>query len=305
MRQEGKERAMYLLIVTGLSGAGKSLCLNCLEEQGYFCVDNLPSPLLSEFVALCEQAVPRIRRAAVTIDSRESLLSRQPQNILERLDALSVPYEILFLDARDDVLRKRYNESRRRHPLGDAGDAYTGVQRERVFLQGIRNRAAYVLDTSDIRPRDLSKVIAKVLPEYESKDATLLLCSFGYKRGVPVDADIVLDMRFIPNPFYVDELRPLSGLDQQLRDYVFAQPFARAFMDQTEQMLETTLPLYREQDKHILRVCFGCTGGRHRSVAAAEEMARRFHERGVYVRVYHRDLVVEAQDIEQRFSIDS
>ncbi len=296
---------MYLLIVTGLSGAGKSLCLNCLEEQGYFCVDNLPSPLLSEFVALCEQAVPRIRRAAVTIDSRESLLSRQPQSILERLDALSVPYEILFLDARDDVLRKRYNESRRRHPLGDAGDAYTGVQRERVFLQGIRNRAAYVLDTSDIRPRDLSKVIAKVLPEYESKDATLLLCSFGYKRGVPVDADIVLDMRFIPNPFYVDELRPLSGLDQRLRDYVFAQPFARAFMDQTEQMLETTLPLYREQDKHILRVCFGCTGGRHRSVAAAEEMARRFHERGVYVRVYHRDLVVEAQDIEQRFSIDS
>lgn len=305
MRQEGKERAMYLLIVTGLSGAGKSLCLNCLEEQGYFCVDNLPSPLLSEFVALCEQAVPRIRRAAVTIDSRESLLSRQPQSILERLDALSVPYEILFLDARDDVLRKRYNESRRRHPLGDAGDAFTGVQRERVFLQGIRNRAAYVLDTSDIRPRDLSKVIAKVLPEYESKDATLLLCSFGYKRGVPVDADIVLDMRFIPNPFYVDELRPLSGLDQRLRDYVFAQPFARAFMDQTEQMLETTLPLYREQDKHILRVCFGCTGGRHRSVAAAEEMAHRFHERGVYVRVYHRDLVVEAQDIEQRFSIDS
>ena len=305
MRQEGKERAMYLLIVTGLSGAGKSLCLNCLEEQGYFCVDNLPSPLLSEFVALCEQAVPRIRRAAVTIDSRESLLSRQPQSILERLDALSVPYEILFLDARDDVLRKRYNESRRRHPLGDAGDAYTGVQRARVFLQGIRNRAAYVLDTSAIRPRDLSKVIAKVLPEYESKDATLLLCSFGYKRGVPVDADIVLDMRFIPNPFYVDELRPLSGLDQRLRDYVFAQPFARAFMDQTEQMLETTLPLYREQDKHILRVCFGCTGGRHRSVAAAEEMARRFHERGVYVRVYHRDLVVEAQDIEQRFSIDS
>lgn len=305
MRQEGKERAMYLLIVTGLSGAGKSLCLNCLEEQGYFCVDNLPSPLLSEFVALCEQAVPRIRRAAVTIDSRESLLSRQPQSILERLDALSVPYEILFLDARDDVLRKRYNESRRRHPLGDAGDAYTGVQRERVFLQGIRNRAAYVLDTSDIRPRDLSKVIAKVLPEYESKDATLLLCSFGYKRGVPVDADIVLDMRFIPNPFYVDELRPLSGLDQRLRDYVFAQPFAQAFMDQTEQMLETTLPLYREQDKHILRVCFGCTGGRHRSVAAAEEMARRFHVRGVHVRVYHRDLVVEAQDIEQRFSIDS
>ena len=296
---------MYLLIVTGLSGAGKSLCLNCLEEQGYFCVDNLPSPLLKEFVALCGQAVPSIQRAAVTIDSRESLLSRKPQGILEGLDALTVPYEILFLDARDDVLRKRYNESRRRHPLGDAGDAYTGVQRERAFLQSIRNRAAYVLDTSDIKPKDLSKTIAKVLPEYENKDITLLFCSFGYKRGVPVDADIVLDMRFIPNPFYIDELRPLSGLDKPLSDYVFSQPFARDFMDHTERMLRTTLPLYREQDKHILRMCFGCTGGRHRSVAAAEEMARRFHDQGIHVRVYHRDLVVEAKDIEQRFSIDS
>lgn len=296
---------MYLLIVTGLSGAGKSLCLNCLEEQGYFCVDNLPSPLLKEFVVLCGQAVPSIQRAAVTIDSRESLLSRKPQGILEGLDALTVPYEILFLDARDDVLRKRYNESRRRHPLGDAGDAYTGVQRERAFLQSIRNRAAYVLDTSDIKPKDLSKTIAKVLPEYENKDITLLFCSFGYKRGVPVDADIVLDMRFIPNPFYIDELRPLSGLDKPLSDYVFSQPFARDFMNHTERMLRTTLPLYREQDKHILRVCFGCTGGRHRSVAAAEEMARRFHDQGIHVRVYHRDLVVEAKDIEQRFSIDS
>lgn len=295
---------MYLLIVTGLSGAGKSLCLNCLEEQGYFCVDNLPSPLLKEFVTLCEQAVPRIQRAAVTVDSRESLLSRKPQGILEGLDALTVPYEILFLDARDDVLRKRYNESRRHHPLGDAGDAYTGVQRERAFLQSIRNRAAYVLDTSDIKPKDLSKTIAKVLPEYESKDMSLLLCSFGYKRGVPVDADIVFDMRFIPNPFYIEELRPLSGMDKPLSDYVFSQPFARDFMDQTERMLLATLPLYREQDKHILRVCFGCTGGRHRSVAAAEEMARRFHNQGINVRVYHRDLIVEAEDIEQRFSID-
>ena len=289
---------MYLLIVTGLSGAGKSLCLNCLEEQGYFCVDNLPSPLLKEFVALCGQAVPSIQRAAVTIDSRESLLSRKPQGILEGLDALTVPYEILFLDARDDVLRKRYNESRRRHPLGDAGDAYTGVQRERAFLQSIRNRAAYVLDTSDIKPKDLSKTIAKVLPEYENKDITLLFCSFGYKRGVPVDADIVLDMRFIPNPFYIDELRPLSGLDKPLSDYVFSQPFARDFMDHTERMLRTTLPLYREQDKHILRVCFGCTGGQHRSVYSAQKMAQHINEKfGVKVELVHRE-----QNIEQTFN---
>jgi len=295
---------MYLLIVSGLSGAGKSSCLNALEEQGYFCVDNLPSPLLTEFVSLCEQAAPRIERAAVTIDSRESLLSRTPQGILDGLDALTVPYEILFLDARDDVLRKRYNETRRRHPLGEAGDTYTGVQRERAFLQSIRNRAAYVLDTSDIKAKDLPKTIAKVLPEYENKDMTLLICSFGYKRGVPVDADIVLDMRFLPNPFYVDELRPLSGLDKELTDYVFAQPFAKEFLDSTEAVLKRTLPLYWEQDKHILRVCFGCTGGRHRSVAAAEELAKRFQGRGVNVRIYHRDLVVEQKDISERFTID-
>ena len=296
---------MYLLIVTGLSGAGKSLALRCLEEQGFFCVDNLPSSMLAEFVALCNAAVPRVQKAAVTIDSRESLLSRTPESMVSFIDSLPFPHEILFLDARDDVLKKRYNEVRRRHPLGEAGDAGTGVQRERVYLQSMRDRANYILDTSDIAPRDFHKVIAKVLPEYESEEMTLLLCSFGYKRGVPIDADMVLDMRFMPNPFYVNELRPLSGMDRPVSDFVFEQPFAREFMDRMEQTLVALLPLYREQEKTIFRVCFGCTGGRHRSVAAAEEMGRRFLSKGMHVRVYHRDLSVEAADIRQRFQKDS
>ena len=292
---------MYLLIVTGLSGAGKSLALRCLEEQGYFTVDNLPSPMLKEFTQLCAAAVPSIRRAAVTIDSRESLLSRSAASMTAALDSLDVPYEILFLDARDDVLRKRYNEVRRRHPLGDAGDAETGVRRERVFLQAMRDRANYILDTSDVKPTDFPKLIAKVLPEYESKDLTLLFCSFGYKRGVPVDADIVLDMRFMDNPFYYPELKKLSGLDAPVREFVFAQPFTTEFLDRWEEMFAAMLPLYEKQDKHIFRICFGCTGGRHRSVAAAEEMARRFLARGLSVRVYHRDLDLEAEDIDRRF----
>lgn len=292
---------MYLLIVTGLSGAGKSLALRCLEEQGYFCVDNLPSSMLQDFVELCHAASPRVERAAVTIDSRESLLSRSPETVAGFIDALTVHHEILFLDARDDVLKKRYNEVRRRHPLGEAGDADTGVKRERVYLQGMRDRANYILDTSDIAPRNFHKVIENVLPEYENEEMTLLLVSFGYKRGVPVDADIVLDMRFMPNPFYVNELRHLSGLDKQVSDFVFAQPFATDFMDRMEDTLEKLLPLYRDQDKTILRVCFGCTGGRHRSVAAAEEMARRFHSKHFNIRVYHRDLILEAADIRERF----
>lgn len=292
---------MYLLIVTGLSGAGKSLALRCLEEQGYFCVDNLPSSMLSDFVAQCQAATPPVQHAAVTIDSRESLLSRSPESVVAYIDALTVHHEILFLDARDDVLKKRYNEVRRRHPLGEAGDAATGVQRERVYLQSIRDRANYILDTSDIASRNFHRVIAKVLPEYESNDMTLLLSSFGYKRGVPVDADMVLDMRFMPNPFYVNELRHQSGMDDAVKEFVFAQAYAGEFMDTLEHTLDKLLPLYQEQGKTILRVCFGCTGGRHRSVAAAEEIAKRFQDRKVTVRVYHRDLVLEAADIRDRF----
>ncbi|MEG1525595.1 MAG: RNase adapter RapZ [Clostridia bacterium] len=297
---------MYLLIVTGLSGAGKSLALRCLEEQGYFCVDNLPSSMLKEFIILCSAAVPAIKKAAVTIDSRESLLSRGSQSITNVLDTLGTSYEMLFLDARDDVLKKRYNEVRRRHPLGDAGDAETGVTRERVFLQPLRNRANYILDTSDVKPRDFNSLMSKVLPEFESKDMTVLFCSFGYKRGVPVDADLVLDMRFMPNPFYYPEYRQLSGMDKSVSDFVLSQQYSVEFFDQMERMLLSMLPLYAGQDKHILRVCFGCTGGRHRSVAAAEEMARRFlvarkSEREYAIRVYHRDLMDEANAIKERF----
>lgn len=291
---------MYLLIVSGLSGAGKSTCLNCLEEQGYYCVDNLPSDLLKEFVSICSKAIPPIRKAAVTIDSRESLLSHTTQNILNKLDNVGIPYEVLFLDARDDILRKRYNESRRRHPLGDAGDAFTGVQRERIFLEPIRTRAAYVLDTSDIKAKDLYRTITHVLPEYENKEMTVIFSSFGYKRGVPIDADFVLDTRFVPNPFYVEGLKQLSGMDSPVSDYVFSFPEAVSFADAVEKMIRQFLPHFLEQDKHIVRVCFGCTGGRHRSVAFAEKLAGRFRYDNFNVRVYHRDIYTEAEEISKR-----
>lgn len=291
---------MYLLIVSGLSGAGKSSCLHCLEEQGYFCVDNLPSDLLKDFVGLCSKAVPPVRKAAVTIDSRESLLSHTTENILNKLDTLGVPFEVLFLDARDDILRKRYNEARRRHPLGDAGDAFTGVQRERTFLEPIRTRANYILDTSDIKAKDLYRTITHVLPEYENKEMTVIFSSFGYKRGVPVDADFVLDTRFLPNPFYVDELRSLSGMDAPVRDYVFSFSEAHSFANKVEALIREFMPRFMEQDKHIVRVCFGCTGGRHRSVAFAENLAQRFRYDNINVRVYHRDMTSEGEDISKR-----
>ncbi len=291
---------MYLLIVSGMSGAGKSLALKSLEELGYFCIDNLPASMLKEFHHLCQSACPPIEKAAVTIDSRESLLSISPQLISETLDSADFPFEILFLDARDDVLKKRYNELRRRHPLGDAGETESGMRQERIFLQAIRDRANFILDTSDIPPRSLLSVIRSLLPEMQSRTMTLLVSSFGYKRGVPVDADIVFDTRFIENPYYVPELRNLSGLDKPVSDFVFSRPMAQETMDRIEALILNLIPLFDAQQKHTLRVCFGCTGGRHRSVAAAEELARRFRQNGQTARVYHRDLHVEAADILER-----
>lgn len=291
---------MYLLIVSGMSGAGKSLALKSLEELGFFCVDNLPASMLGEFQGLCVNACPPIDKAAVTIDSRESLLSISPQLIADTLDNAGFPFEILFLDARDDVLKKRYNELRRRHPLGDAGETESGMRQERIFLQTIRDRANYLLDTSDIPPRSLLSALRNLLPEMQSRSMTLLVSSFGYKRGVPVDADIVFDMRFIENPYYVPTLRNQSGLDKPVSDFVFSKPMAAEMLDKMETLILQLIPLYDAQQKHTLRVCFGCTGGRHRSVAAAEEMARRFRLNGQTTRVYHRDLNLEATDILER-----
>ncbi len=291
---------MDLLIVTGMSGAGKSLALKSLEDMGFFCVDNLPSPMLREFTALCENANPPIRRAAVTLDSRESLLSRSPEMVITEIKKLDVPYKILFLDARDDVLRRRYNETRKKHPLGLSGEAESGVRTERAYLSVIRNASDFVLDTSDIASRDLSSCLEKFIPEMDRDQMTLVLSSFGYKRGVPVDADMVVDMRFVENPFYYEDMRYLSGLDEKVRTFVLSQPYVMEYLDCLEKNVTDMLPLFEKQDKHILRICFGCTGGRHRSVAAAEEMAARLRKRGHAVRIYHRDVRRELQDIERR-----
>lgn len=291
---------MDLLIVTGMSGAGKSLALKALEDMGFFCVDNLPSPMLTEFTALCENANPPIRYAAVTLDSRESLLSRSPEMVISEIKRLDVPFKILFLDARDDVLKLRYNETRKRHPLGLSGEAESGVRTERGYLAVIRNAADFFLDTSDIPARELPSCLEKVIPEMNRDQMSIVLSSFGYKRGVPVDADMVVDMRFVENPFYYENMRYLSGLDETVRDFVLRQPYVKEYLDHLEQCVTDILPLFEKQDKHILRICFGCTGGRHRSVAAAEEMAARLRKKGHAVRIYHRDMWRELQDIELR-----
>lgn len=290
-----------LLIITGLSGAGKTIALQRLEDNGYFCVDNLPSRLLGAFVEQCLQENIPVGRAALAMDGREIAFGL-PGGLVERLVELGVDYRMVFLDCRDDVLSRRYAETRRRHPFLQDGDLRAAIAREREALLPIRERAHHVIDTSALTPQLLYNRLGEVLALQPQKQMTLVFASFGYKRGVPIDADIVLDMRFLPNPFYESELRPLSGLDEPVRAFLLQDGQAQAFFKAAEQMLSTMLPGMMHAGKQRVTVAFGCTGGRHRSVFAAEEMARRMAGGGISVRTAHRDLTEEADQIRMRFS---
>lgn len=294
--------SLHLLIVTGLSGAGKSLALSRLEDMGYFCVDNLPSALSKAFIQLCQNANPPVTKAAVAIDARESILGGDWSKILSGLYSRNVRCEILFLDCRDDVLVKRFSETRRKHPLAPSDGLMGGISRERELLMSLRDKATYTIDTSNLKPIGLAARLEEILGYDSSTAMQLMIVSFGYKRGVPIDADFVFDMRFMPNPFYEPELRQLSGLDKQVQEYCMNHESTPAFFDRTEQLLKGVLPGFAAQGKQRLMVAFGCTGGRHRSVAAADIMTRRFATAAYNVRCYHRDLTVEAQDIRERFS---
>ena len=287
---------MQLIILTGMSGAGKTQALKKFEDIGYFCVDNLPCEMCVGLVELCKRATPPVEKAAVVMDSRERIFRLNMKNTLGRLDEAGVDYRIVFLDCRDEILERRYNETRRRHPLSD--DISTGIRMEREMLAELRDRASVIIDTTNMRPLELGTALEREL-NMGSTGFMLRVMSFGYKRGVPFEADIVLDMRFSSNPYYDKELRPLCGKDKAIRDYVMADKDVREFMDNVESMLYRLIPRFIEQDKRRLVVAFGCTGGRHRSVCVAEELYNRI--KGRYNAVLtHRDLTIEGSDIKER-----
>lgn len=291
---------MYLLIVTGMSGAGKTAALKALEAMGYYCMDNLPGRLLSEYEKLLLQAHPPVEKAAVTVDGREMRLYDGSLDILTQINKLQSTAQVLFLDSSDKVLLARYNELRRAHPQGEGGEPDSGIRAERQYLQPLRARADYVLDTSNIPVRQLSKRLQSLLPQSESLHTKLSLCSFGYKRGLPMDADMVFDMRFSENPYYVPELKELSGMDKPVADFVKAQPYVEEYLSKVTELIKSTLPLFEQQEKGILHVAFGCTGGRHRSVYAAERCGQLLKQAGIPFRLYHRDYEQELQQILDR-----
>lgn len=287
---------MRVLVVTGMSGAGKSQALKRLEDMGYFCVDNLPCEMLGGFALLCKRANPPVEKVAVVIDSRESIFGNDVVAALDKLAALEVSYQIIFLECRDEVLERRYNETRRPHPLG--GDIRKAIQAERELLSTLRDRADHIIDTSRLRPLELSQALEQALSQKDTGFA-LEIVSFGYKRGVPFEADVVLDMRFSPNPFYEPELRTLSGRDAAVQAFVLADENVTALLDQVEHTLERLIPRFIEQDKRRLMVAFGCTGGRHRSVCCAEALYHRMKDR-YQVSLAHRDIATEAASIRER-----
>ncbi|MCR5610213.1 MAG: RNase adapter RapZ [Clostridiales bacterium] len=289
---------MNVLIVTGLSGAGKSVALRVLEDMGYTCVDNLPGLLVEDLLDLCRKTVPPIERVAIVIDSRSSVFRYSTERMFNSLDLISDPYEILFLDCSNEVLQRRYSETRRRHPMHD--DIYAGILMERELLEPLRQRANYIIDTSGMTPVELSRTLGDTIKNGEGDRFRLIIASFGFKRGIPINSDIVVDMRYTANPFYEENLRNLSGRDKPVFDFVMSDPLVRRHLSEMTKMLKSLIPAYEREGKHRLMVSFGCTGGRHRSVAMAEALYENMKDfRNTVVK--HRDLVIEAESISERF----
>lgn len=277
-----------VVVVTGLSGAGKSLAIRSLEDLGFYCVDNLPADLLGAFADL--GAAAGRRRLAVVSDARDGQVQALGP-ALDSLDRRGVPYLLLFLEAREDVLVKRYKETRRRHPLAPEGRVLDGIQRERELLTDLRGRAHRIVDTTSLHPADLRREIAGLFAgDADVPSLVVTLTSFGFKHGLPSDADMVFDVRFLPNPHYVPELSALPGTDRRVARYVLEQPQAQELLAHLEPFLQYLMPKFVDEGKEQLVVAIGCTGGRHRSVAMTEHLATVLRESGYPVAVQHRDL---------------
>lgn len=284
---------MRFVIVTGVSGAGKSTALKMLEDARYFCVDNLPIQLLEKFASLIPEIHGEdVQNVALGIDARSGRALDELEVVLDRMKEAGYEFEILFLDAEDGVLVKRYKETRRSHPLAMTGRVDEGIRIEREKMRFLKERADYIIDTSHLLTRELKQEVEKIFVEnQEFCNLMVSVLSFGFKYGIPADADLVFDVRFLPNPYYVDELRPLTGMEDSVFEYVMDSSAAREFADRLEDMVRFLIPHYVKEGKTNLVIAIGCTGGKHRSVTLARELYGRLLERGQYgFRLEHRDI---------------
>lgn len=288
---------MRIVIVTGISGAGKSTALKMLEDAGYFCVDNLPVPLLPKFMEMLILPGSEYTKVGLGIDIRSSQKFGQLRETLETLRKKDVKFEILFLDASDEALIKRYKETRRSHPLAGDGRVDKGIDEERRRTIFLKQQADYIIDTSQMLTRELRSEILKIFVENKNyKNLYVTILSFGFKYGIPGDADLVFDVRFLPNPYYIQDLRPMSGNDAPVRDYVMSSETAREFLDKLVDMVQFLIPNYVAEGKNQLVIGIGCTGGKHRSVTLANALYYALEqEEGYGLKIEHRDIEKDAR----------
>jgi UPF0042 nucleotide-binding protein len=277
-------------ILTGLSGAGRSEAAHCLEDLGFFVVDNLPPALLGKMGELASSPGGPAR-VAIVVDARGGVFFGELSQALEELQEQHIEYRIVFLEASDDDLVNRYEATRRRHPLAPADRVVEGIRKERLMMESLRGEADLIVDTSGLTPHELRDRIREAFTDAPPEEGlSVALISFGFKYGAPRDADMVLDVRFLPNPHWVDELRPLPGTDERVRQYVMGQSQYVAFMDKLRAMLDVTVPGFVKEGKSYLTIAIGCTGGHHRSVVVSDELGDYFRQHGLPVTVAHRDL---------------
>ena len=283
---------MRFVVVTGMSGGGKSTALKMLEDTGFYCVDNLPASLIEKFVELITLPDGEITKVALGLDVRADQSFKNTTKVLKELKKKGYQFEILFMEASEEVLIKRYKETRRIHPLAADGRVEDGVRKEQEVLRAIRKMADYVIDSSNLLTRELKAELDRIFvsnEEYNSLMVTIM--SFGFKHGIPSDADLVFDVRFLPNPFYIDELKHKTGNDKEVQDYVMSFEDADIFLQKLTDMIQFLIPNYIKEGKYRLVIAIVCTGGKHRSVTLANELYSRMKDKGHYgIKLYHRDM---------------
>lgn len=282
---------MRIVVITGMSGSGKSTAVRALEDEGFYCIDNLPVRLFRQFVELIEKSGETFKGVVLVTDIRGRDLSTGIVESFRELRSVGHELEVLFFDASDEVLIRRFAETRRRHPADEHCTVPEGIRIERERLAALRQNATLVIDTSEFNVHQLKEQVIRIIKgEQGSSHFTVEVISFGFRYGVPLDANLVMDVRFLPNPHFVPELRPYSGLEPQVRDFVLEQQDTKVFLDQFLSLLQFLIPAYRREGKSYLTIAIGCTGGRHRSVAITQAAASRFETLGLKVRISHRDI---------------
>jgi len=283
---------LQLMIITGLSGAGKTTATHFFEDAGYFCMDNVPPALLSKFINICLESNGRLSKIAVVIDARGGGFFKDLFEAIEEVKQLGVQVKVLFLEASEDALIRRFSETRRKHPLNKGSERIIdNIRQERDLLEEARSKADFILDTSSRNGRELQDEIRRILQEHiSSRRMTVVFVSFGFKHGIPIDCDLVFDVRFLPNPYYIPQLKNLTGLSQEVNDYVFAPPTAKEFAEKLKNFIDFLIPQFLNEPKTRLQIGIGCTGGRHRSVAFAEFLYKNIVHENIVSSKVHRDL---------------